>query len=33
MDPPAVDSLTAMPRLGLDERAARHVASYLYTLR
>ena len=33
MDPQAVDSLTAMPRLGLDERAARNVASYLYTLR
>jgi cytochrome c2 len=33
MDPPAVDSLTAMPRVGLDERAARNVASYLYTLR
>lgn len=33
MDPQAVDSLTAMPRPGLDATAARHVASYLYTLR
>ncbi|HZI19996.1 MAG TPA: hypothetical protein VEY09_15535 [Pyrinomonadaceae bacterium] len=32
-DPPAVDHLTAMPRLGLTEQEARDVASYLYTLR
>lgn len=32
MDPPAVDSLTAMPNLGLTEVQARHIASYLYTL-
>jgi cytochrome c len=33
VDPPAVDSLTAMPRLGLTPRDARDVAAYLYTLR
>jgi cytochrome c len=32
-DPPGVDPLTAMPRLGLSEQDARDVASYLYTLR
>jgi cytochrome c len=32
-DPPAVDHLTAMPKLGLTEQEARDVASYLYTLR
>ena len=31
-DPRAVDSLTAMPTLGLDEREARDVAAYLYAL-
>ncbi len=31
-DPPAVDSLTAMPALGLTEQQARDVAAYLYTL-
>jgi cytochrome c len=33
LDPPAVDSLTAMPRVGLDARDAHDVAAYLYTLR
>lgn len=33
MDPPAVDSLTAMPRLGVSEADARDIAAYLYTLR
>ncbi len=33
MDPPAVDSLTAMPNVGVSERDARDVTSYLYTLR
>ncbi len=32
-DPPAVDSLTAMPALGLTDPTARDVAAYLYTLR
>jgi putative membrane protein len=32
-DPPAVDSLTVMPRTGLTEVEARNVATYLYTLR
>jgi cytochrome c2 len=32
-NPPAVDSATAMPATGLDEREARDVAAYLYTLR
>jgi cytochrome c1 len=32
-DPPAIDPATAMPALGLDERAARDVAAYLYELR
>lgn len=32
-DPQAVDSLTAMPDLGLSDDEARHVAAYLYTLR
>jgi cytochrome c2 len=31
-DPPAVDSLTAMPNLGVSERDARHIAAYLYAL-
>lgn len=33
LDPPAVDSNTAMPRVGLTDRDARDVAAYLYTLR
>ena len=32
-DPQAVDSLTAMPTLGVSERDARDIAGYLYTLR
>jgi cytochrome c len=32
-DPPAVDSMTAMPSLGVSEAEARHIAAYLYTLR
>ena len=32
-DPPSVEPGTAMPVLGLDERQARDVAAYLYTLR
>jgi cytochrome c1 len=32
-DPKAVDSLTAMPKLGVTERDARDIAAYLYTLR
>jgi cytochrome c1 len=32
-DPQAVDSLTAMPTLGLSDREARDIAAYLYTLR
>ena len=32
-DPPAVDPLTAMPKLGVSESDARDIASYLYTLR
>ena len=31
-DPPAVDSLTAMPALGVDDQEARDIAAYLYTL-
>lgn len=33
LDPPAVDSLTAMPNVGLDVADARDIAAYLYTLR
>lgn len=33
LDPPSVDSLTAMPNVGLNPAQARHVATYLYTLR
>jgi cytochrome c len=33
LDPPAVDSMTAMPRVGLSTRDAHDVAAYLYTLR
>ena len=32
-DPPAVDSLTAMPKVGVTAHQARHIAAYLYTLR
>ncbi|HEV3469479.1 MAG TPA: cytochrome c oxidase assembly protein [Pyrinomonadaceae bacterium] len=32
-DPPGVDPLTAMPRLGVGEQDARDIASYLYTLK
>lgn len=32
-DPPKVDSNTAMPNVGLDDRDAHDVAAYLYTLR
>ncbi|MGI8548256.1 MAG: cytochrome c oxidase assembly protein [Gemmatimonadaceae bacterium] len=32
LDPPAVDSLTAMPNVGLNPIQARDVAAYLYTL-
>ena len=33
MDPQKVDSLTAMPKLGVGEAEARDIAAYLYTLR
>src|SRR4051812_13222097 len=32
-DPPAVDHLTAMPKLGVNDQDARDIASYLYTLK
>jgi len=32
-NPPGVDSLTAMPNLGVTERDARDIAAYLYSLR
>jgi cytochrome c len=32
-DPKGVDSLTAMPNVGVTESDARHIAAYLYTLR
>ena len=32
-DPKAVDSLTAMPNLGVTPSDARHLSAYLYTLR
>jgi cytochrome c len=32
-DPKLVDSLTAMPNVGVSEVDARHIAAYLYTLR
>ena len=32
-DPPSVDSLTAMPNVGVTPADARHIAAYLYTLR
>lgn len=31
-DPPSVDTLTAMPMLGLSDTEARDAAAYLYTL-
>ena len=31
-DPPAVDSATAMPNLGVSERDARDMAAYLYAV-
>ena len=33
VDPKAVDSLTAMPVVGVSEAQARDIAAYLYTLR
>ncbi len=33
LDPPAVRENTAMPRLGLTEAEARHLAAYLFTVR
>ena len=33
LDPPAVDSLTAMPNLGLRRTEAHDIAAYLYSLR
>jgi cytochrome c2 len=32
-DPKGVDSLTAMPNVGVTETDARHITAYLYTLR
>lgn len=32
LNPPAVDSLTAMPYLGVSEADAQDIAGYLYTL-
>ena len=32
-DPPGVDPMTAMPKLGVSEADARDIASFLYTLR
>ena len=32
MDPPAVNPLTAMPNLDVNERDARDITAYLYTL-
>jgi cytochrome c len=32
-DPPAIDSLTAMPNVGVTAADARHIAAYLYTLK
>lgn len=31
-DPPAIDSKTAMPKLGVTPAEAQHIAAYLYTL-
>jgi cytochrome c len=33
LDPPSIDSETAMPTIGLTEAEARDIATYLYTLR
>lgn len=33
VDPKRVDSLTAMPNVGVTPADARHIAAYLYTLR
>jgi cytochrome c1 len=33
LDPTAIEPGTAMPKLGLSEQDARHIAAYLYTLR
>lgn len=33
INPPEVDDKTAMPRLGLSDKEARHAAAYLYTLK
>jgi cytochrome c1 len=33
MDPPKVDSNTAMPNLGVTAQDARDISAYLYTLR
>jgi cytochrome c len=33
LNPPTVDSLTAMPYLGVSEDDAKDIASYLYTLK
>jgi cytochrome c len=33
LDPPGVDSMTAMPNVGVTRPDARHIAAYLYTLR
>ena len=33
MDPKSVDSLSAMPNVGVTPADARHIAAYLYTLR
>jgi hypothetical protein len=33
LDPPGIDSLTAMPKVGLTEARARDIAEYLYRLR
>jgi cytochrome c2 len=32
-NPPAIDSKTAMPYLGVSEREARDIAAYLYSIR
>jgi cytochrome c2 len=32
-NPPAIDSKTAMPYLGVSEREARDIAAYLYSMR
>lgn len=32
-DPPKIDSLTAMPNMGVNDRDAHDIAAYLYTLR